>query len=95
LESAQALWHVAAFIVPALVLGGLSAVAARLIWRRELAAAGLWRLWAWAGAAATLTSLAGLVISGSDGRMTTYAAMVFACALALWWSGFRAARRRA
>jgi hypothetical protein len=75
------------------VLGGLSALAARLIWRRDLAGAGLWRLSGWAAAAATLTSFGGLIVSGSDGRMTTYAAMVVACALALWWLGFRAARR--
>ena len=30
-----------------------------------------------------------LVIFESDGKMATYAAMVVACALALWWVGFR------
>ena len=94
MQATQALWHLAAFLIPAVLLGGLSALAARLIWRRELAGTGLWRLWGWAGAAAILASFAGLILSGGDGRMATYAAMVVACALALWWSGFRAAARR-
>jgi hypothetical protein len=95
LQATQALWHVAAFFIPAVLLGGISAVAARLIWRRNLAGTGIWRLWAWASAAATVASLAGLIASGDDGRMTTYAAMVFASAAALWWSGFRSADRAA
>jgi hypothetical protein len=33
--------------------------------------------------------LLGLVIFEHDGKMATYAAMVFACAIALWWVGFR------
>jgi len=32
---------------------------------------------------------AGLWAFGRDGKMATYAAMVLACALGLWWSGFR------
>jgi hypothetical protein len=40
-----------------------------------------------------VVSLAGLVISGRDGRMVTYAAMTLACALALWWAGFGPGRR--
>ena len=31
----------------------------------------------------------GLVIFEHDGKMATYTAMVVACALALWWVGFR------
>ena len=77
-----------------MLLGGLSALAARVIWRRELAGAGLWRLWGWTAAAAILASLGGLIVFGGDGRIGTYAAMVVASALALWWAGFRTPRRR-
>ncbi len=94
MQATHAFWHLAAFLAPALVLGGLSVLAVRLIWRRELAGASLWRLWFWASTAAAITSFAGLIASGRDGRMATYGAMVLACAAALWWSGFRAARRR-
>ena len=34
-------------------------------------------------------SIAGLVVFEHDGKMATYAAMVVACAAALWWAGFR------
>jgi hypothetical protein len=93
LQATQAFWHVAGFLAPAVVLGGLSALAVRLIWRRGLAGRSVWRLWAWASGAALIASLAGLMASGRDGSMATYAAMVLACATALWWSGFRSAAR--
>jgi hypothetical protein len=31
----------------------------------------------------------GLVIFEHDGKMATYSAMVVACAVTLWWVGFR------
>jgi hypothetical protein len=37
--------------------------------------------------------VAGLLWTGHDGKMSTYGAMVFACALALWWAGWRRAGR--
>jgi hypothetical protein len=93
LHPIQAFWHVAGFLVVPVLLGGFAALATRLIWHRDLAMRSLWRLWAWASAAAVATSFAGLVVTGQDGRMATYAAMVLASALALWWTGFRVARR--
>ena len=89
MQAADAFWHLTNFFAPALFLGAISATLTRLIWRRELAPRSGLRLWAWASAAAVIASLAGLVVFQRDGRMTTYAAMVVACALALWWSGFR------
>jgi hypothetical protein len=69
-------------------LGLIAAAGAKLVWRRDLAGVAYSRLARWAGGAATAALLAGLVITGRDGRMATYAAMVLACALALWWAGF-------
>jgi hypothetical protein len=88
-EATQALWHIAAFLVPPLFLGGVSAVTVRVLWHRELARRSFWRLWAAASTATTVASLAGLIASGHDGSVASYAAMVFASALALWWTGFR------
>jgi hypothetical protein len=79
----------AGFLVTPAVLGGLAALAVRLLWRRATAGTSLWRLWAWASAAAALAALGGLLASGHDGQMATYAAMVLASAIALWWAGFR------
>ena len=85
-------WHLANFFAPAIVMGGLAAVASRTIWRRELAHASLRRLWAWAGGAAAAASVAGLAAFEHDGKMVTYAAMVVAAAVGLWWAGFASSR---
>lgn len=79
-------WHIGNFAAPALLLSAISSAAAKLLWRRQL------RGWSWmrlSGSAAAVSlgvSVAGLVITGHDGKMLTYAAMVFACAASLWWS---------
>ena len=85
----DALWHLSNLIAPGLALGMVSAALAKLLWRRELAAVPWRRLAGWAAVASTVALLAGLVITGRDGRMGTYGAMVLACASALWWAGFR------
>ena len=82
-------WHIANFFAPAFVVGLLAAAATKAIWRRELAEVGWLGLAAWAGAAMAAVSMAGLVIFEHDGKMITYAAMLVACAAALWWAGFR------
>lgn len=87
------LWHLLNLVAPAVGLGALAAGLAKLLWRRELASVPWHRLAGWGVAAALLALLGGLVISGRDGRMATYAAMVLANALALWWVGFGARRR--
>ena len=87
----DAFWHIANFLAPAFGLGAIAAAAAKLAWRRDLAPVAWWRLAAWAGGAAALAATLGLVAFGQDGRLLTYAAMVCACALALWWAGLRRA----
>ena len=62
---------------------------AKLLWRRELKRVAWSRLSIWAAGASLFACVAGLVISGHDGKMSTYAAMVLACALGLWWAGWR------
>ncbi|MGZ8260835.1 MAG: hypothetical protein ACXWUL_09835 [Caldimonas sp.] len=89
LQPVDAFWHVTNFFAPAVVLGAIATAAAKLLWRRELAAVPGRRLWAWASGGAAIASLAGLVVLERDGRMATYAAMVVACAASLWWAGFR------
>lgn len=87
------LWHLVNLVLPALALGALAAGLAKLLWRQALAGVAWKRLAAHAAAASTLALLAGLVISGRDGRMATYGAMVLACAGGLWWAGFGPGRR--
>lgn len=84
----DALWHLLNFFAPAVGVALATALLAKLVWRRDLAGASLWRLWAWGSGAGAVALVAGLVIGGRDGRMSTYGALVAAIALALWWAGF-------
>ncbi|MBL8349201.1 MAG: hypothetical protein JNL87_02715 [Burkholderiaceae bacterium] len=89
----DALWHLLNLLAPGLGLGVIAAAMVKVLWRRELASVPFGRLARWGALASTVALLGGLVITGRDGRMATYAAMVVACALALWWAGFGARRR--
>jgi hypothetical protein len=89
----DALWHFLALFFPALATGVIAAGAAKWLWRRELTHISWRRLSAWPSAAGSLVLLGGLLVSGRDGRMSTYALMVAAAALALWWAGFAPRRR--
>lgn len=89
----DALWHLANLFLPALGLGALAAALAKLLWRRELAPVPWARLAGPACAASAAVVLAGLALLGRDGKMATYAAMVAASALTLWWQGFGPGRR--
>jgi len=82
------LWHLLNLLAPGVSLGLIAAAGTKLLWRRDLADVAYSRLARWGAGAATAAMLAGLVITGRDGRMATYAAMVLACAAALWWAGF-------
>ena len=82
------LWHLLNLLAPGACLGLIAAAGAKGVWRRDLAGVAYARLACWGVGAATAALLAGLVITGRDGRMATYAAMVLACAAALGWAGF-------
>ena len=85
----DALNHLFNFLLPALVVGPLSAAFAKGVWRSELRAVRWRRLASWATTASALDLLGGLVTFGRDGMMATYGAMVAAAALALLWAGWR------
>ena len=84
----DALWHLTNLFAMAWLTGAVAAAAAKLIWRRDLAAVRWLALAGHAIAAGCVVTLAGLLISGRDGRMATYGAMVVANAITLWWRGF-------
>lgn len=87
------LWHLVNFFLPAIGVGVLAAGIAKLLWRQALAPVRWWHLAASASAAGALCLLAGMAIGARDGLMVTYAALVVASALALWWVGFGPGRR--
>ena len=84
----DAIWHALNFFAPALGMAVLAASAAKLLWRRDLAAVSWYRLALW-GALAGMAALAGgLALFGRDGKMASYGALVAATAIALWVAGF-------
>jgi hypothetical protein len=84
----DAFWHLLNFFAVAIGVGAIGAAAVKLLWRRELAAVPWRSLAAWSCSAGAAASIGGLVVFGRDGRMATYAAVVLAAALSLWWSAF-------
>ena len=84
MDALNLLWHIANFVLPALGVGALTAALCKLFWRKSLARTS-WFALAWQASAAGLAVLvAGLVLTGHDGRMVTYAGLVVACALVPW-----------
>jgi len=51
--------------------------------------AGWWRQVKWAAAVNVAVLVLGLLVLGRDGAMWTYAGLVLACALTVWWTGLR------
>jgi hypothetical protein len=92
-ELIDAFLHLLNFFAPAVGVGLLTPLLAKLVWRRRLKGIGWPVLALWASLCSALALMAGLVWFGSDGRMATYGAMVAACALSLWWVGFAPRRR--
>jgi hypothetical protein len=89
LDALDLFWHIANFVLPAVGVGALSAALCKLLWRRGLARV-TWFTLAWQASAAGLAVLvAGLVITGHDGRMITYAGLVVACAVVPWLKASR------
>ena len=82
-------WHLANFVAPALGMGALTAALCKLAWRRSLARV-TWFTLAWQSTLAGLAVLVGgLLWTGHDGRMGTYAVLTLACALVPWWRTVR------
>jgi hypothetical protein len=77
--------HLAAFFLPSVLLGAISALLAKLLWRRELERTAWWRLALWAASGAAVVAATGLIVFGQDGRMLTYLGMVLAAAASLGW----------
>ena len=89
LDALDLFWHLANFALPAVGVGALTAALCKLFWRRSLARTS-WFTLAWqASAAGVAVLVAGLVITGHDGRMVTYAGLVLACAIVPWLKAAR------
>jgi hypothetical protein len=89
LDAIGGFWHLANFFGPAFGVGLIASIMAKLLWRHDLGAVPWLRLWAWASLPAAAVTVAGLVAYGRDGKVATYAGIVLASALGLWFAGSR------
>jgi hypothetical protein len=78
-------WHVTGFFAPALFVSAGLTLAARLIYRKSAPARSLRWQWAINFVVGCAVLVAGLVWSGHDGRVITYAALALACAGSQAW----------
>lgn len=81
--------HLLNFFMPALAMAVLVPAVARLVWWRTLQSAGWWRQVRWCALLNVTVLVAGLLVMGRDGAMATYAGLVLASALGVWWTGLR------
>lgn len=85
----DALVHILNFITPALAMALLLPSLVRLLWWRQLRSVA-WRTMAWRVALVScIVLVAGLLLSGRDGAMSTYGALVLASAVVVWWTAFK------
>jgi uncharacterized membrane protein YeaQ/YmgE (transglycosylase-associated protein family) len=83
--------HAIGFLLTPILLGLLASLIAKALWRGALRQARWPALAARCVGASLLVAVAGLMLSGRDGHVLTYAFMVLSCAVVLAWSA-RAAR---
>jgi len=81
--------HAVNFFLPALGMALLLPALARLVWWRTLKPAGFGRQVKWVAGVNALVLMIGLIVLGHDGAMATYAALVLASSLTVWWTGLR------
>jgi hypothetical protein len=85
----DAVWHLLNFFGPALGVGCLTALMAKVVWRRALHGASLVRLSLWTTLGCALGLVAALVLFGRDGKMAGYGLMIVVGTVCLWWTGLR------
>lgn len=85
----DALNHALNFFLPALGLAVLVPSLARLVWWKALRSAGWLRQVKWTAVANVGVLVLGLLLTGRDGAMLTYAGLVLSSAFMVWWTGLR------
>jgi hypothetical protein len=82
---ANLFWHVMGFVAPALFVSTGLTFAARLIYRKAACARSLRGQFAINFVVGCAVLVAGLALTGHDGRIGTYAALALACAASQAW----------
>ena len=81
--------HLINFVAPALGLALLVPSLARLVWWSALKPVAWLHQVKWVFVSNVVVLVAGLLLLGRDGAMWTYAGLVLASALSVWWTGLR------
>lgn len=89
----ESLNHLANLFLLPVMLAAVVSGAAKVLWWAELRAQRWVALFGAAAAAACAIALVGLGLTGHDGRMGTYFALVVGISGVVWWMGFVAGRR--
>jgi len=76
--------HLFNFVLPALALAVVLALGARVLMKKGAGAPGLWGQVAINFVAGVVALMGGLVVTGRDGRIGTYAVMVVVCGTVQW-----------
>ncbi|MBP7132918.1 MAG: hypothetical protein KBA70_09165 [Aquabacterium sp.] len=84
----SALNHLLNLFLPAVVLALLVPTLARVVWRAELKGRSWLRQVQWTALANATVLVLGLILVGQDGAVATYAGLVLASALVVWWTGW-------
>jgi hypothetical protein len=85
----EGIWHFLNFLAPAWGVGCIAATLAKLLWWEPLRPVAWFQLALWGSSSAALSLVSGLLLTGHDGKIVTYAAMVVSCAVAMWWVAWR------
>lgn len=85
----NALNHIFNFFLPAVVLALLVPTLARLVWRTELKGKGWAKQVSWTAVVNAGVLIGGLLFTGQDGAMVTYAGLMLTSAGVVWWTGLR------
>lgn len=85
----DAVGHALNFFLPAWVMALMVPSLARVVWWKALRSVGWWSQVRLAAVLNAIVLVAGLLILGRDGAMYTYAGLVLASALTVWWTGLR------
>lgn len=80
----QFLDHLLNFVAPAIVVAGLLALGLRVTQRTRSLRVPLWKQVAITTGAGVVTLFGGLVLTGHDGRMATYAALALVAGTVQW-----------
>lgn len=88
MDALQQVWLWGNLLLLPCALAAIHVSLCKWLWRRQLARVGWWRMALWCSVAAAAVELTGLVWTGHDGEMATYAAMIVALAVVTWLRAF-------